>query len=84
MRSLRSITAVYAKFFRAPRAREQLDGANQHLLGNSTARQTGSGEAFFFDNRQVGAEFMGFLRGIDPGGAATNHNQIEIHSTSKS
>src|SRR5262244_3335834 len=60
----------------------ELDGAHEHLFGDSTAGEAGAGETLLFDDGDAGAELYGGFRGVRAGGAAADDDQIVIHGYS--
>jgi hypothetical protein len=60
---LEILRADQAQILAATCSGEEFNGANQHLLGYSTAQQASAGETFFFDDGELGAELVrGFRR----------------------
>src|ERR1051325_7759969 len=59
------------QLLRMASASEKLDGAHEHLFGNSTGPETGAGKVFLFDNGDFGAQCMcGFHRAQSRGSSA--------------
>src|SRR5581483_617668 len=56
------------------RAPVKLDGAHEHLFGDSTAGEAGAGEALLFDNRRAGAQLHCGFGGVSARGAAADND----------